>query len=411
MEQPSPGSVRRILFVDDEPRIIDGISRMLRPLRQEWEVLTATSGSEALAILQASPVDVVISDMRMPGMDGAELLRLVKERFPNVVRIILSGQSDRESILRAIGPTHQYLSKPCSPDTLRATLARACTLRDTLNHAGLAAIISRLSSLPSQSGAYARVINELQSPEPSLRRIADAISEDIGMSAKILQLVNFSLFRSSKVVSSTLEAAMALGLDNLRLMVLSAGVFGQESDEPAMAGLWEHGRLVGTVAKAIALSQGRPPEEAELCFTAGVLHDCGRLVLISHYAEEGQGSGTRSHLTVSERRRFGASHPQIGAYLLGLWGLPYPLIEAVAYHHHPDAFPGSGFTPLTAVHVAECLVPIEALAGEDQVELQRGYLDMLGLTHRLEDWREAARTALSGVATLRTSGISGVKPS
>jgi HD-like signal output (HDOD) protein/CheY-like chemotaxis protein len=381
---------RTLLFVDDEPRIIDGIRRMLRPLRDEWRVLTATSGPEALGILQGEQVDVVISDMRMPGMDGAELLTRVMKLHPNVVRIILSGQSDNESIMRSIGPTHQYLSKPCAPEVLRATLARACTLRDLLNHQGVAAIISRLSSLPSLPGAYSEVIAELQSREPSLPRIAQAIASDMGMSAKVLQLVNFSMFRQHKAVSSPLDAAMALGIDNLRSLVLTAGVFEQAGDAPAMRELWEHGKTVGTYAKAIALAEGLGKEQAELCFTAGVLHDCGRLVLGSHYSETIANQRVSQSLTVAERKRFGASHPQIGAYLLGLWGLPYTLVDAVAHHHRPEAFPGTGFTTLTAVHVAEALA-IERFgdAAEEGVELNRTYLADIGMAGRLEAWRAA----------------------
>lgn len=390
---------RCILFVDDEPRIIEGIRRMLRPLRDQWQVLTAGSGAEALELLERHDVDVVISDMRMPVMDGAELLRQVKERFPKVVRIILSGQSDRDSILRAIGPTHQYLSKPCAPEALRATLTRACQLRDTLNHPGLAAIISRLSSLPTLPSSYQRLVQELQAPAPSLTRIAEAISDDLGMSAKILQLVNFSLFRANRTVTTPAEAAMALGLENLRSLVLGAGIFAQEEQDPSHVAIWEHGKRVGTLARAIASAEGLPREEVSLCFTAGVLHDCGRVVLSGHYEEAGD-LATRTHLTGAERRRFGAAHPQIGAYLLGLWGLPYPLVEAVAHHHQPQGGPSVGFSPLTAVHVAECLISECEGGTEEHCELDQTYLQGLGVLPRIATWRGLAQTVhhtLTGV--------------
>ena len=110
---------KRILFVDDEPMILQGIQHSLRGMRAEWEVALANSGAEALETMAQAPFDVVITDMRMPGMDGAQLLDLVKVKFPRTVRIILSGQSDRETILRSVGPSHQYLSKPCDLDELK----------------------------------------------------------------------------------------------------------------------------------------------------------------------------------------------------------------------------------------------------------------------------------------------------
>ncbi|MBA3708442.1 MAG: HDOD domain-containing protein [Planctomycetes bacterium] len=383
---------RTLLFVDDEPRIIDGIKRMMRPLRDDWGILTATSGPEALRLLAENHVDVVISDMRMPGMDGAELLDRVMRDHPNVVRIILSGQSDSESIMRSIGPTHQYLSKPCAPEVLRATIARACSIRDLLCNAGLAAIISRLSSLPSMPNAYGQVIAELQAPQPSLPNIARIIADDIGMSAKILQLVNFSMIRGGRTVASPIEATMALGLENIRSLVLTVRVFEQADEPTTMFELWQHGRLVGSIAKAIAVAEQRRPDEAEMCYTAGMLHDCGRLILCARL-ESGPAEGDAVRdLTGMERAKFGAAHSEIGAYLLGLWGLPFPIVEAVAHHHHPEAFPGTGFTPLTAVHVAEALMCEQLEYGVEGAvpAVSIPYLTSIGLADRLPAWRTIA---------------------
>src|SRR5256885_11774657 len=122
----------RILFVDDEPKVTEGLHRMLRSMRREWEMTFATSGAEALEKLSAKPFDVVVSDMRMPGMDGCQLLTEVMRRHPQVVRIILSGYSDKETIMRSIGLAHHYLSKPCDAETLKETIRRACDLRDQL---------------------------------------------------------------------------------------------------------------------------------------------------------------------------------------------------------------------------------------------------------------------------------------
>ena len=93
----------------------------------------APSAPAALEILAQGPFDAVVTDMRMPGMDGAELLDEVKRRHPHVVRIVLSGQADQASVLRSLGSTHQYLSKPCDPETLKQTLVRSCAVRMLLD--------------------------------------------------------------------------------------------------------------------------------------------------------------------------------------------------------------------------------------------------------------------------------------
>jgi len=112
---------KRVLFVDDEPRILDGRRRMLRSMRHEWKMSFAETGQEALAILANQPFDVVVVDMRMPGMDGVQLLSEVRKRH-QIIRIVLSGTADREAILRAVGLAHQYLSKPCDAETLKSVL-------------------------------------------------------------------------------------------------------------------------------------------------------------------------------------------------------------------------------------------------------------------------------------------------
>ena len=140
---------KRILFVDDEPNVLSGLRRMLRSMRREWFMAFAHSGLEALAMLDDTPFDIVVTDMRMPGMDGAALLKQVMHRHPKTVRIVLSGQADREEILRAVGPIHQYLSKPCDAETIKATLTRACALDGLLPDDHLKELISKMETLPS----------------------------------------------------------------------------------------------------------------------------------------------------------------------------------------------------------------------------------------------------------------------
>lgn len=122
----------RILFVDDDRNILAALQRVLRPTRAEWEVACATSGEAALRMLELQPFDIVISDMRMPGMNGSELFSEVAKRYPSVVRIALSGQADEEITVGAIGGAHLSLPKPCDGETLKQAITRACALRGLL---------------------------------------------------------------------------------------------------------------------------------------------------------------------------------------------------------------------------------------------------------------------------------------
>lgn len=392
---------RRILFVDDEERILQGIQRQLRSMRNEWDIRVASSADEGLRQLAIEPCDVVVSDMRMPGMDGAQFLQQVMERWPHTVRIILSGQADRESILRSLAATHQYLAKPCDPDRLRAVVGRACALRDILYDQELQRLVASMETVPSLPGLYQQIQDELSSPEPSVKRIGDIVSMDLGMSAKLLQLVNSARFGLSRQVSSPGEAVSLLGVSTVRSLVLSSHVFTEldQLDVPGLsaAWLWQHALAVGSLARAIARAEKQTQEQIDLAFTAGLLHDCGMLLLLANRRDEYAVTITTGaeidDLCAAEQADFGADHAAIGAYLLGLWALPEPIVEAVAFHHRPSAANVRTLGPLAIVHVAARLVDEDASAGGQRLSglgesCDEAFIETLGFSARLPAWRE-----------------------
>ena len=391
--------MKRILFVDDEPNVLDGLRRMLRPMRKEWEIAFAPGGEEALAILAGKHFDVVVSDMRMPGMDGAQLLSEVKQRHPQVIRVVLSGHSEKETILRSVGPTHQYIAKPCDPDQLRDIITRACALRDQLSEDALRDLVSQLSTIPSLPQTYTEIIEELQSPDASIKRVGQIVSKDVGMTAKILQLVNSAFFGLRHHVSNPSQAASFLGVDTLKALVLSVHIFSQldniKIEAFSLDTLWNHSAATGALAKRIAMAEGCAEQLRDLALLAGLLHDAGKLVLAANLPERYSGvlasaEGEGLELWEAERRILTNTHAEVGAYLLGLWGLPDPIVEAVAFHHNPSACLGDEFTPLTAVHVANALEHEADDTAEQQCEdrLDADYLTQLNRADRLPAWRE-----------------------
>jgi len=351
---------KRILFVDDEPMVLQGLERSLRSARGEWQMEFANGGPEALQMMENSCFDVVITDMRMPGMDGAQLLELVKGRFPRTLRMVLSGQSDRETILRSVGPTHQYLSKPCDVEELRQKLTRAFALRDLLENPRLKEVVGRIDTVPSLPSLYIAITEALRDPETPINKVGDIISRDMGMSTKMLQLVNSAFFGLPCQVSSPHQAAALVGIDNIKALVLSMHVFaefkGSQSND--FSSLWDHSFAAAAFARAIAREQSSARGVEDDSFTVGLLHDVGRLVLASACSEEyqqvlRQRAQRDASISLIEQEVFGCTHAAVGAYLLGLWGLPHPVVEAVAWHHEPAQVRPSTFSPLIAVHAAD----------------------------------------------------------
>ena len=393
---------KRVLFVDDEAHLRQSLRRMSYLMRDEWEMEFAESGLEALELLTQTAFDVIISDMRMPGMDGAQLLHEVRQRYPQMVRLILSGHSDYAMILRAVGQSHQYLAKPCNIETLLATIARTCALRELLAHEDLRRLVTVMKTLPSPPPLYAEVIEVAQSPDGSLDKIGELIQRDIGMTAKILQLVNSTFFGLRRQVSNPTQAVRLIGLETVKALILSVQIFRgfDHSTLPGMSldTLWHHSMAVGMCAKSIAQGEACKRAVVESAFVVGLLHDIGKLILAVNLPELYQQTLVLAQTEAiaaweAERALLHTTHAEIGAYLLGLWGLPDGIVEALAYHHNPRLCPHNAFTPLTAVHVANALLhEMEVVDGESQTEpVDLDYLTQIGLDDRLAVWREHCR--------------------
>ena len=402
-EQPAI-SRRRLLFVDDEALVLQGLRRTLHGMRNEWEMTFVESAERALATLAREPYDAIVTDMKMPGRDGAQLLEEVKRHYPEMVRVVLSGEANRDAVFRSIGTTHQYLCKPCDPQELRMRLAQAFVMRDLLRNPAIRAVVSGLKSIPSLPALYHEIMAELRTEDTSLERIARIVSKDVGMTAKILQLANSAFMGTRYEISNPTQAVTLIGTETVRALVLSVHVFSQFEDQQGVAGywttLWEHSIAVACLAQRIAAAEKCAKNLVDESFTAGLLHEIGKLVLLAQMPREyGAILETLAEkpttLSAAERERFGCTHADLGAYLMSIWGLPHPLIHAVAYHDRPAESVEKRFSSLTAVHGADAIVSSGngALILQD-VQMDEEYLKDLGLSERPPVWRELYRQQL-----------------
>ncbi|RME97901.1 MAG: HDOD domain-containing protein [Chloroflexi bacterium] len=396
---------KRILFVDDEPRVLRGMRRRLDWQTDEWDMTFVDSGRAALDTLAAAePFDVLITDIRMPGMDGIALLTQVQQQYPHMVRIVLSGHVDRNAAMRAVGLAHQFLAKPCEVDALRDTLEQAFSLRQMLNSESLKSLVAQLQTLPSLPGLFNELMSEIRSPNASIKRVGQIISQDMGMTAKILQLVNSAFFGLRRRVSDPTQAVMLLGLDTVKALVLSVHIFSQFSGATvggvSLPLLQEHSMAVAALAKKISVAEQADQPQVDFAFTAGLLHDVGRLVLAANLPQAYNRAlalvDDETSLLQAEQQVFGATHPQVGAYLLGIWGLPDQVVEALAFHHHPSQRSCRTFCPLIAVHAANGLVHQFRHTTEPgaQPKLDVDYLTRLGYAQKLPAWNNLCRETL-----------------
>lgn len=395
---------KRILFVDDEAKILEGLRIRLRRQRARWDMQFVQGGTEALTLLAEQPVDIVVSDMRMPGMDGATLLKHVQERYPRTIRIVLSGHAEVDTALRAVAVAHQFLTKPSEPGVLESVLERACDLQALINAETVQRIVGRVDSLPCVPRIYLQLVAALTRENVTVDEVARILKQDMSMCAKTLQIVNSAFFRLPRTISSIDEAVVYLGFNSIKEIVLAAEVF-QSTDARTQLGLCldslqTHALLVANVAASL----GSDPRTKQDLFVAGLLHDIGKLVLAVGLRDdfeavnrEVEATGCLSH--VAEERTWGATHAEVGGYLLGLWGLPCSIVEAVASHHAPRRVKHPEFGMLAAIHVADALVHEETGANPSERDAQLldcAFVESIGVAEKLDGWREIARTARLG---------------
>lgn len=354
----------KILFVD-RPGALEEIRKLADPLSDEWDARFAQSGPEGIRQLEREPFTVVVSDIHMTVKEDVELLNEVRERFPDVVRIVLSEHSDRETVLTsAVKTAHQYLTKPCDVEVLRSALEGACGLRDWLRNDSIKKVVSRMDSIPSIPSLYNEIMYELSRRDVSVPKVAAIIAKDVGMSAKVLQVVNSAFFGLRQRITNIAQAVNLLGYDIVRGLVFSLHVFSQfvlsAGSGLNLGQVWMHSFRVGLFSKAITEAETGDRNLIDDAFMAGMLHDMGKLILANNFPDEWNRARRlcdeeKISLVEAENRVFAATHYETGGYFTCLWGLPDAIVRAVSFHHLRCCLLGDHITSLMSVYAANTI--------------------------------------------------------
>lgn len=374
-------SQARVVFVDDEPNILAGLRRMLWSQREVWDMRFATGGREALEMLDEQPADILVTDMRMPGMDGAQLLAEVRTRHPGTARMVLSGHAELESILAAIGPTQQYLAKPCDAPGLVAAIDGVLAVRSLMEDERIRGIVGEVETLPKPPAVYDEMVAVTAEPECRISDIAAVVERDVATSAEVLKLVNSAFFFLPRHVDSVEQAVSLLGIETIQALALAGAVFRPGPRLPYgfdLEGLRWHGLSTGSLAQRLALAEGWTRAEVSHTLLAGLLHEVGLLVLASRVdggwdrlaaglAEVGGDPMSRAlSRPALERDAFGCTVGEAGAYLLGLWGFAQPVVHAIAAQPaqtQPQASPMAQIVTFAARRSADPRVPVQPWGG------------------------------------------------
>lgn len=377
----------RVLLVDGDPKSTKTLVSALQDL--DWEAQSAKSGKEALAVLARGGVHVLISEARLLDMDGAELLGKVRESFPDIVRVVLTADGSLETAVRAMAVAHQFLAKPCKAEIARDLVMRTQVVLRLMNQPELRALVGGITELPATPKMYTELTKVINRKNSSIGDVAAVVERDAAMSAKALQLVNSSFFSKARTIDTVQQAVNRLGIDMMKSLALVTGAFeGGKVREPGLKRFLEeeqsHALAVGMAARQLCTDRRR----GEQAFMSGVLHDIGKVVL--RVGSPTLASDVRTAMKRAkqgacqhdvETQVLGVSHAEVGAYLAGLWGLPFVVVEAIAQHHQPVRMTASdGMEAAVAVHIADTLLKKRTLDSD--------LLADLGVEGDIADWRD-----------------------
>jgi HD-like signal output (HDOD) protein/CheY-like chemotaxis protein len=378
---------------------LEAFKHALAKLGEAWDYVFCASGEETLEMLASRPFDAVVTSLRMEGMNGAVLLHLAASRYPRALRFVLGDLSDQELVINCIGATHQFISCPWHAEDILAIVHRSLALDSWLSNDKLRAFAPRLGRLPGVPATYFEVLKKVESTNVSIESVAEIIARDPALTARLLQMANSPACALSQKVTSPLDAVSILGLDTLKSLVLCLQVFSNvpsgEMPSISLDSLWRRSFIVGNLASKITLRHTGNARTAGDAFTAGLLHKIGQIILATNLSKEygavvAAARENKRRLPEEELAQFGVTSDQVGGYLLGLWGLPLPIVEAVALHHSPTLAGTQEFSLLTAVHVAAALADDE-IGGDDRLpasKLDVKYLAALELPIKVAAWRK-----------------------
>lgn len=394
----------RVLLVDCAPGADASLRSLLIESKEEWDTRSVGSGRAALDHLEENDCDIVIAGVDIDDMNGTDLLRRIQEKFPETVRMLLAHKADWDEPLRSPGAYHQVVPDRCDRGEFRRATQRAVRMRDLVLNERLRRVVEQVETLPSLPGLYMQIVEEMNSADPSIARVGEIVSRDMAMSSKMLQLVNSPAFGTRNRITDPAQATVFLGLDTIKGLVLTVKLFDRirENTLPSFpfVQLWEHSFRVGTFARIIGRQVGLQRHELDVCFTAGLLHDIGQLVLATSLA--GQYINLRELAELNgislyqlEEETFGATHAEIGAYLIGLWGLDEDVFEAVLLHHRPGDRQADALGPVDAVYLANIIDHGPRDDNHDAAEFSPAidHLARIGLEERFGDLRAACLAA------------------
>ncbi|MBI5511084.1 MAG: HDOD domain-containing protein [Deltaproteobacteria bacterium] len=391
----------RLLLVDDEPMLLRSLARMLR-FHPELAITTAGGGAEALERMGQQEFDAVVSDVQMPGVDGYELLREVRRRHPQTIRVISSSTVCTPEGLHLV---HQYWVKPWSAAALVDGLLRTARVASVVQDRRWRAEAADVESLPAAPAVVLRLSQALADPDVSAATVAAVIETEPAVGAKILKLASSAFFGAQTATANITQAVVWLGTEIVRSLVITGALHDAVTPPADVLDINAHQAYSLLVAQ-LASQLVTDGEDRHTAFAAGLLSGVGQLVLAARMPQglkeiERKRQHDNRPLAELEMETLGVTHGDLGAYLLGIWGLPEPIVDAVQHHHDNLRAQHRPLSPRDAVALATILADSSRGRGATGVSGPPADLARVVDDTRLAEWRALALRLVSSAGSVR----------
>jgi len=329
--------MKKILVVDDEVQILKSFSRMF--LETDYEIFTADNGMAALILIESNNIDMVISDMRMPLLDGYKFLYIVKEKYPNIIRIVLSGYAEEKSMFKAIlhNVAKMYFFKPWNNDNVISTIDKLFAADIVLNSVELMKMIEDMgctNMMPENCNNLLTLIED-----ENIEAFMDKLEQDTEVSTILMQVAKSAIY--GVMPNTVRQAAVYIGMHNLKCFLHWACVISvlksPDNINFDLEPLWQHSYLSNRIFLFLyeAFLHQQPIESGMF---AGLMHNIGLLILTKSLQKKGD--ITQEVLSLEdyynlEHGEYILNHEEIGAHFLEMWDLPFPMYEVSLFHHRP----------------------------------------------------------------------------
>jgi len=387
--------MKKILFVDDEKNILMAMKRQMHPYREKWKCFFAEDAETALAVLNSRDINVIVSDVIMPHTNGLELLKKVSVKYPEVFRIILSGQVNEDMAMDCMRVSHQVFAKPYDVNNLIQKIDDLVESEHIISNSYMRDILSNITNIPPVPSTLLEINNTLKDPEATITDVGEIISQDPAVSAGLLKLVNSPFFSLRNDIYSTEKAVALLGIETIKAFIINNYLLGyfklESTDYLDIEKLKKHLFIVSLLSKSISQGLNLSKESQEIAITASLMHDIGKLILLANIHDRYVATikETIRHdrpLWEMERECLGYTHAEVGAYLFSIWGMPKELTEAILYHHTPNLSPNKEINSLVPLHIANVFEHNLINYGEHRPErkVDQTFLERFDLNSKIE---------------------------